>query len=49
MNNFWKVIAGANVDLNWLIKVRTHLHKIEKEKKSGKSCLVFLEIRENDF
>ena len=46
MDSFWEVIAGANVDLNWLIKVRSHLDKIEKEqgKLSGKICLVFLEI-----
>ena len=33
MDSFWEVIAGANVDLNWLIKVRSHLDKIEKEQE----------------
>ena len=36
MNSFWEVIAGANVDLNWLIKVRSHLDKIEKEQEKFK-------------
>ena len=46
MDSFWEAIAGANVNLNWLIKIRSGLEKIEKkqEKLSGKSCLVFLEI-----
>ena len=36
MNSFWEVIAGANVDLNWLIKVRSYLDKIEKEQEKVK-------------
>ena len=28
--------AGANVDLNWLVKVRSHLDKIEKEQENVK-------------
>ena len=28
MDSFWEVIAGANVNLNWLIKIRSHLDKI---------------------
>ena len=31
MDSFWEEIAGANVDLNWLVIVRSHLDKIEKE------------------
>ena len=26
-------IVGANVDLNWLIKVKSHLDKIEREQE----------------
>ena len=29
-------MAGANVDLNWLIKVRSHLDKIEKKHEKFK-------------
>ena len=43
MDSFWEEIAGANVDLNWLVKVRSHLDKIEKEQEKVKrkklSCL----------
>ena len=44
---FQEAIAGANVELNWLLKVRSHLDKIEKEQRriSVKSCLVFPEIQ----
>ena len=28
MDSFWEVIVGANVNLNWLIKIRSHLDKI---------------------
>ena len=31
IDNFWQAIAGPNIDLNWLLKVRIHLDKIEKE------------------
>ena len=33
MDSFLEVLAGANVDLNWLIKVRSHLDKTEKEQE----------------
>ena len=36
MDSFWEVIAGANVNLNWLIKIRSHLDKIEKEQEKVK-------------
>ena len=36
MDSFWEAIAGANVDLNWLIKVRSHLNKTEKEQEKVK-------------
>ena len=46
MDSFWEAITGANVDLNWLLKVRSHIYKIEKEQQKikQKNCLVFLEI-----
>ena len=28
--SFWEVTASANVNLSWLIKIRSHLDKIEK-------------------
>ena len=31
MDTFWEVIAGANVDINWLLKVKSNFDKIEKE------------------
>ena len=36
MDSFWEEIAGANVDLNWLVKVRSHLDKTEKEQEKVK-------------
>ena len=33
MDSFWEVIAGANVNLNLLIKIRSHLDKLEKEQE----------------
>ena len=36
IDNFWEVIAGAYVNLNWLIKIRSHLGKIEKEQEKVK-------------
>ena len=36
MDSFWEEIAGANVDLNWLVTVRSHLDKTEKEQKKVK-------------
>ena len=36
MDIFWEVIAGANINLNWLIKIRSHLDKIEKEQEKVK-------------
>ena len=36
MDSFWGVIAGANVNLKWLIKIRSHLDKIEKEQQKVK-------------
>ena len=36
MDSFWEVIADTNADLNWLIKVRSHLDKIEKEQEKVK-------------
>ena len=31
-----EVIAGANVNLNWIIKIRSHLDKIEKKQENVK-------------
>ena len=36
MDSFWEAIAGANLDLNWLLKVRSPLDKIEKEQEKIK-------------
>ena len=36
MASFWKAIAGTNVKWNWLIKVRSHLDKIEREQEKVK-------------
>ena len=36
MDTFLEVIAGANVNLNWIIKIRSHLDKIEKEQENVK-------------
>ena len=36
MDIFWEVIAGANINFNWLIKIRSHLDKIEKEPEKVK-------------
>ena len=34
MDSFWEAIAGANVD--WLIKVRSHPNKTDKEQEKVK-------------
>ena len=31
MDNFWEEIADVGVDIDWLLKIRTHFDKIEKE------------------
>ena len=31
MDCFWEAIVDADVDISWLVKVRNHLDKIEKE------------------
>ena len=31
MDCFWEVIADMDVDISWLVKVRNHLDKVEKE------------------
>ena len=36
MDSFWEVIAGANLNLNRLIKIRSHFDKIEKEQENVK-------------
>ena len=36
MNCFWEAIVDVNVDISWLVKVRNHLDKIEKEQAKFK-------------
>ena len=31
MDSFWMVITGKCVDICWLVRVRGHLDKVEKE------------------
>ena len=36
MDGFWEAIADVNVDIDWLVKTRTHLDKIGKEQAKFK-------------
>ena len=36
MNCFWEAIFNVDVDIGWLVKVRNHLDKIEKEQAKTK-------------
>ena len=36
MNFFWEAIVDLDVDVSWLVKVRNHLDKIEKEQTKTK-------------
>ena len=36
MSCFWEAIVDVNVDISWLVKVRNHLDKIEKEQAKTK-------------
>ena len=36
MNFFWEAIVDVDVDISWLVKVRNHLDKIEKEQAKTK-------------
>ena len=36
MNCFWEAIIYVDADISWLIKVRNHLDKIEKEQTKTK-------------
>ena len=36
MNCFWEAIIYVGTDISWLIKVRNHLDKIEKEQTKTK-------------
>ena len=36
MNFFWEAIVDLDVDISWLVKVRNHLDKIEKEQTKTK-------------
>ena len=33
MDSFWVEIRGKSINICWLVKVRGHLHKIEKEQQ----------------
>ena len=44
MSCFWEAIVDVNVDISWLVKVRNHLDKIEKEQAKIKRKQAFLEI-----
>ena len=33
MDSFWVDIRGKSIDICWLVKVRGHLDKIEKEQQ----------------
>ena len=33
MDSFWVEISGKHIDICWLVKVRSHLHKTEKEQQ----------------
>ena len=43
MNCFWEEIVDVDADISWLVKVRNHLDKIEKEhtktKRKKLACL----------
>ena len=36
MSYFWEAFVDVNVDISWLVKVRKHLDKIEKEEAKTK-------------
>ena len=36
IDSFWEAIASAKVNLNWLLKVRSHLYKIEQKQEKIK-------------
>ena len=36
INCFWEAIVDVDVDISWLVKVRNHLDKIEKEHSKTK-------------
>ena len=36
MDCFWEAIVDVDVDISWLVKVRNHLDKIEKERAKTK-------------
>ena len=47
MDSFWEEIANVGDDVDWLVKVKTHLDKIEKEQvktKRKKIWLAFLKV-----
>ena len=47
MDSFWVEIDVKSFNINWLVKVRGYLDKVEKEeqKLSRKCCLLYCSIR----
>ena len=36
MDGFWVEIGGRGININWLVKVRGHLNKVENEQTKSK-------------
>ena len=36
VNSFWKEIVGKGININWLVKFRGHLDKVEEEQTKNK-------------
>ena len=36
MDSFWVEIGGRGININWLVKVRGHLNKVENEQTKSK-------------
>lgn len=36
MDSFWVEIGGRGININWLVKVRSHLNKVENEQTKSK-------------
>lgn len=46
IDRFWEVINDLSVDIDWLVKNKNHMDKIQwkKTKAKGKMVVAFLEI-----
>ena len=40
MDSFWVEISGKRIDICWLVKVRGHLNKVEKEQQRIKQKML---------